>query len=144
MNLTGPVLPDVNVWIAYVMSGHAHHHKVTQSWRSLENAQLGFCRVTQMAFLRLLTNSSVMGPDLLDAPSAWLLYQRLREEQAVTFLSEPAKLEETWQGMTSAAGFSAKHWTDAYLAAFARSAGGTLLTLDRGMKRFPGVRIEVW
>jgi predicted nucleic acid-binding protein len=35
----------------------------------------------------------------------------------------------------------ANFWTDAYLAAFARSAGLRLVTFDRGFARFSGLEV---
>jgi predicted nucleic acid-binding protein len=38
---------------------------------------------------------------------------------------------------------SGSTWTDAYLAAFAMDAGLRLITLDRGMDRWPGLALEL-
>ena len=57
-------LPDVNVWIAIVADRHEHHATARQ-WFDSVSVPVCFCRVTQMAFLRLLTNPKVMGEDIL-------------------------------------------------------------------------------
>ena len=49
-------LPDVNVWIALAADKHIHH-SVARSWfTKVQDEKLAFCRITQLAFLRLLTN----------------------------------------------------------------------------------------
>ena len=53
-------LPDVNVWIAFAWQGHVRHEIVKPWFANLEPGQAAFCRVTQMAFLRLLTNRTIM------------------------------------------------------------------------------------
>jgi predicted nucleic acid-binding protein len=55
-------LPDVNVWIAIAAD---EHHATAGQWFDTVSVPVCFCRVTQMAFLRLLTNPKVMGEDLL-------------------------------------------------------------------------------
>ena len=62
-------LPDVNVWIAIAADRHVHHDFARQ-WFDSAVAPVCFCRVTQMAFLRLLTNPKVMGEDSLSPAGA--------------------------------------------------------------------------
>jgi predicted nucleic acid-binding protein len=57
-------LPDVNCWLAAATRRHRHHPQA-KSWLDAVAAPLVFCRVTQMAFLRLVTNPKVMGADIL-------------------------------------------------------------------------------
>jgi uncharacterized protein len=49
--------------LALALSKHAHH-TVARDWLETveEPASVVFCRPTQQAFLRLLTNASVLGP----------------------------------------------------------------------------------
>jgi hypothetical protein len=49
---------DVNIWLAAAWSRHTRHG-AAKSWMDAENGELAFCRVTQMALLRLLTNPAV-------------------------------------------------------------------------------------
>jgi uncharacterized protein len=58
-------LSDVNVWVAFASDWHVHH-PVAKSWlEGLGTEQIAFCRITDLGFLRLLTNSRVMGEDVL-------------------------------------------------------------------------------
>jgi predicted nucleic acid-binding protein len=49
-------LPDVNVWLALTLASHAQHRAATAWLEEVADETLAFCRVTQMGFLRLLTN----------------------------------------------------------------------------------------
>jgi predicted nucleic acid-binding protein len=53
-------LPDVNVWIAIAANRHEHHATARQ-WFDTVSVPVCFCRITQMLFLRLLTNAKVTG-----------------------------------------------------------------------------------
>ncbi len=58
-------LHDVNVWIA--LAGERHtHNLVARNWFSnLHDEKLFFCRLTQLGFLRLLTNKHVMQEEVM-------------------------------------------------------------------------------
>ena len=128
-------LVDVNVWVALVSDRHEHHAPAREWFVGLPEASAVFCRVTQMGLLRLLTNARAMGEDVLSPGEAWEKYRALRRDWRVTFASEPAGMEEGWIGLMrgAAAGVS---WTDAYLAAFGRGHGYTLVSFDRGFRRW--------
>jgi predicted nucleic acid-binding protein len=53
-------LPDVNVWIALAAERHIHHLPARQWFNAIGDERLAFCRITQLGFLRLLTNKHVM------------------------------------------------------------------------------------
>jgi toxin-antitoxin system PIN domain toxin len=138
------ILLDINVWVAFVSARHPHHALVERNWSTLGDAELSFCRVTQMGLLRLLTNPIVMGREVQDSPTAWETYDYLFREQRAVFLAEPDNLESIWRQSSSGPAFSRHRWTDAYLAAFAQAAGVTLLTLDSGFKKFDGLEVLLW
>jgi toxin-antitoxin system PIN domain toxin len=126
-------LPDVNVWLALASRRHIHA-PICAAWlNSIEGGEVAFCRVTQMGLLRLLTNESVMGLDVLSSRDAWRAYRTMLADERVQFAPEPFALEEEWRKMTAQDRPAPKIWTDAYLAAFARASGMQLVTLDRAM-----------
>jgi len=135
-------LPDVNVWIAIAADRHEHHATAGQ-WFDTVSVPVCFCRVTQMAFLRLLTNPKVMGEDLLRPVDAISVYRQLITDERVRFAPEPPNIENAWISLMSIRAASGSTWTDAYLAAFAMDAGLRLITLDRGMGRWPGLALEL-
>lgn len=126
-------LPDVNVWLALASSRH-FHAPVCAAWlNGLESAGVAFCRVTQMGLLRLLTTASIMGTDVLTSRAAWRAYRTLLSDPRLRFAPEPPGLDAEWQQLMSQNHPAPKLWTDAYLAAFARTSGMRLVTLDRAM-----------
>lgn len=104
------------------------------SWlESIEAAEVAFCRVTQMGMLRLLTNQTVMGTEVLSSSRAWQVYRTMLADERVQFAPEPFSMEQEWRKLTSQSTPSPNVWTDAYLAAFARAGGMQLVTFDRAM-----------
>ena len=135
-------LLDVNVWVAAAWSGHTDHAKVAR-WFGAANVPLAFCRVTQMALLRHLSNPAVLGADAVTRKAAWSLVDQLTADPQVTFLEEPDGLERVWRALSAGNNKDHKLWTDDYLAAFAQAADLALVTLDRSLvRRYPSVRVE--
>jgi toxin-antitoxin system PIN domain toxin len=128
-------LPDVNVWFAFVWAGHVHHEIATTWFAGLEIDQAAFCRITQMGFLRLVTNRVVMGGEVISQRSAWTLYEDLTRDKRVIFVSETAEVEAAWKRYTQGSFTGTNVWTDAYLAALAAVHGMTLVSFDRGVAR---------
>ena len=123
-------LPDVNVWIALAAERHAHHRVARQWFSNLQDEKLAFCRLTQLGFLRLLTNKHVMQEEVMSPDSAWQAYRGLRLDRRIGYLTEPNELLEMWQAFTEGLLSSPNLWTDAYLCAFAHAARLTLVTFD--------------
>jgi len=122
--------PDVNVWIALAAERHTHHRVARHWFSNLQDEKLAFCRVTQLGFLRLLTNQHVMQEEVMSPDEAWQAYRVLRLDRRIGYAAEPNELPETWQAFTEGPRISPNLWTDAYLCAFANAARLTLVTLD--------------
>lgn len=137
------VLPDANVWLALLLPKHAAHRAARRWLDGRAGAPLVFCRVTQMAFLRHLTNEAIMGPNVLAQAAAWREYERLLGRDEVVFLAEPNGLEIRWRDYTGLRMPGTKLWTDAYLAAFAQGHGLTVATFDKGFTRYAGTDVLV-
>lgn len=127
-------LPDVNVWLALASPRHIHSPVCSEWLDTVYQDDLVFCRVTQMGLLRLLTNASVMGGDVLASRDAWRVYQSMLTDERIGFVPEPLFLEEQWKKLTSQKQPTPNVWTDAYLTAFAHSAAMRLVTLDRAAR----------
>ena len=69
--LISSVFLDINVWVALSSTRHLHHAQALRWFQGLEDAQLVFCRYTQLGLLRLLTTEAVMGGDTLSQAQAW-------------------------------------------------------------------------
>ncbi|MGQ0510099.1 MAG: TA system VapC family ribonuclease toxin [Betaproteobacteria bacterium] len=134
-------LPDLNVWIALSVDNHVHHDRARRYWRE-EGAQVPkicFCRQTVLGFLRLLTQPKLMGAATCSPAQAAARYEALRALPEVALAPEPAGCEAAFLGYARTPGFPARLWSDAYLAAFARSAHLRLVTFDADFARFEGL-----
>jgi uncharacterized protein len=132
-------LLDVNIWLALAAESHAHHNRAIAYWNH-EAAQIsGFCRITQLAFLRHLTNPAIMGKQVLSPSVAWKKLQEFLALPEIRTLDEPAGLDEALGEFSNMGRTSPNLWTDAYLAAFAKSAGFRLISFDKGFSRFKGL-----
>lgn len=132
-------LLDANLWLALAHEQHTHHSRARAYWESEGLPVAAMCRVTQMAFLRLLTNKTIMLDGTLTPAEAWRKCQDFLALPEVQFLGEPAGLDAQWAAFSDLGRTSQNLWTDAYLSAFARCAGQRLVTFDRGFARFPGL-----
>jgi uncharacterized protein len=129
--------PDVNVWLALAYEGHQHHAAASAWLTRLNGEAIYFCRFTQLALLRLLTHSSVMGDDVRSQSEAWQIYDAFLNDERISFHAEadPEQVQSAFRRLTSGRHASSKQWPDAYLVAFARVAGLTLVTFDRGLHK---------
>jgi uncharacterized protein len=134
-------LCDTNVWLALALSDHIHH-SVARRWFDgvVESASVLFCRSTQLSFLRLLTNAAVLAPygnPPLSNADAWAAYAALQSDDRIIFRAEePPGLQPRWKDLALRTTASPKLWMDAYLAAFALTAGCRLVTNDAAFKQF--------
>jgi hypothetical protein len=126
----------VNVWIALTYEGHAHHRAAREWFESLGvDARLSFCRITQIAFLRLLTTEAVMKDEVLSQARAWKTYDQWFEDERISFLQEPSGLEPAFRRKARSPHPTPKDWADSYLAAFAASANLVLVTFDHPLQQ---------
>jgi uncharacterized protein len=88
-----------------------------------------------MGLLRLLTNSRVMGDDVLSQRQAWSVYEQLAGDRRVLFALEPADIEAVWKRLTQSAFRATGHWTDAYIAALALLHNFQVVSFDKGFRK---------
>ena len=136
-------LPDVNVWIALAAEKHTHHRAARPWFTNLGDEKLAFCRLTQLGFLRLLTNKHVMQEEVMSPDRAWQAYRVLRSDRRIGYLPVPNDLAEAWDAFTEGWLSSPNLWTDAWLAALAMSLDYEITTFDRGFKSFRGLRLRL-
>ena len=132
-------LVDVNIWFALAYSLHVRHDLAKRWFETIGVGQACFCRLTQLGFLRLLTNPRVMGPNVMTQLRAWQTFDELEEDLRVSFISEPEHVESALRQLTRGLRSGRDVWSDAYLGALANIAGLTLVTMDRGFGHLPGV-----
>ena len=139
------LFPDVNVWLALTYGGHIHHSTAARWLDGLTDASLYFCRFTQLGLLRLLTNEQVMAADVLNQRRAWQAYRKWLADDRVAFQPEPASpdFEHVFEKLSRGTRPSTKVWADAYLAAFAQTAGFTLVTFDKALSALTPEQTEL-
>lgn len=128
------LFPDVNVWFALSHEVHPHHRAAREWTASLsDDSVVYFCRFTQLGLLRLLTNQSAMGRDVLSQLQAWEAFDALVANPGNRMIEEPVGLDSQFRRQTSSREFATKQWADGYLAAFSEVAGIQLITFDRAL-----------
>ena len=128
------LFPDVNVWLALAHEIHPHHPAAVSWGLSLDNdAVVYFCRFTQLGLLRLLTNQSAMGREVLSQSQAWEAYDAFLANPGNRMMEEPRGIDPLFRQYTDRDEASTKQWADGYLAAFAMAAGIWLVTFDRAL-----------
>ena len=143
MTVSGVSLVDANIWLALVFGNHVHHQTALVWFEGREENSCAFCRVTQLALLRHLTNSRIMAETVQTQFQAWRTYHALANDPRVIFIDEPRGLAEGFEALTQALYPGHAQWTDAYLVAFARAAGLDLTTFDANIRGVPGTSVRV-
>ena len=138
-------LPDVKIWLALALSGHAHH-EAARAWLDGVEAfgSICFCRTTQQGLVRLLTTEEVLagyGIPALTNREAWGVVESFMADERITFANEPEGVEETWKAFAIRDTHSPKLWMDAWLAAFALRSGFLLITTDKAFSQFKGLEL---
>ena len=136
-------LIDINIWLALVFEAHQHHPRALRWFDLAEPGACIMCRVVQSGFLRLATNPSVFGDEAVTMSQAWMLYDALLADERIHYLLEPQGLEATWRSYTEGQTYSPKVWSDAYLAAFAKTAGFNLVSFDKGFRKFNDLKVII-
>ncbi|MGL4401645.1 MAG: TA system VapC family ribonuclease toxin [Luteolibacter sp.] len=130
-------LCDSNVFLALVLGQHVHHSVAADWFGGLADSDTAaFCRATRISFLRLLTQKIATDYVPLTNQQAWDTLDRLMEDDAVRFESEPPGVDAIWRQLSEIDTASPKVWMDAYLAAFAICANLRLVTFDRDFRKF--------
>lgn len=134
MSTSTYLFPDVNVWLALAHQVHPHH-AVARTWCEALGAEdiVCFCRFTQLGLLRLLTNASAMGADVMTQQQAWDAYDAILANPSNCQTDEPAGIDSIFRQRTSSEQAATKQWADGYLAAFAEASGMRLVTFDHAL-----------
>jgi toxin-antitoxin system PIN domain toxin len=140
MRASGVSLVDANVWLAIAVDGHIHHAAAVTWFDGQAEGTCAFCRITQLAFLRHLTNPKIMGAaNVQTQAEAWRAFEALAADPRVVYLEEPPGLTAIFKSLTQAPRPAHKRWTDAFLAAFALGLGLEVVSFDADMTSFPGL-----
>jgi toxin-antitoxin system PIN domain toxin len=120
---------DVNVLIALVWSFHVHHEQARHWFREQRRAGIRTCPITQAGFVRISSNPRFT-PDALTPDHAIALLASITSIPEHEFWPDDLPVSRAvLPGMLA----THRQVTDAYLVALAKSRGGVLATLDRGV-----------
>ena len=142
-------LYDANLWVALAFAAHPHHGIASRHFKDRDSAQpAAFCRVTQQAFLRLVSSPLIQRTYAslpITNATAWSKCQDLLALPQILWLDEPAGVAALWQRLAAIPSASPKVWMDAYLAAFAIRHDVEFVTLDRDFKKFEkdGLKLQL-
>jgi hypothetical protein len=136
-------LVDANV-LLYAVNEDAHHHEDARSWldRALSGPEpVAFTWVVLLAFLRLSTRAGVFPRPLSVDEAVTTLSSWLARRTAVVVEPGPRHLERL-QGLLRDSGSAGNLVNDAHLAAVALELRSVVVSFDRDVGRFDGVRRE--
>ena len=83
------------------------------------------------------------GTSTLTLSQAWQTYDTIHNDSCVSYLDEPASVEQLWRAYTARQSYSPKVWTDSYLAAFAQAAHLELVTFDRAFSQYHQTKCKI-
>ena len=132
------LLLDVNVLVAFAWPSHTHHTR-TRAWFAHRREGWATSPPTEMGFVRLSANPSVVDQPLSPAEAAEVMAS-LRSMDGHRFWPDAIDAAAVdWGGA-----LSYRHVPDAHLVAIARQHGGRLATLDRRLvERAQGAAVLV-
>ena len=94
--------------------------------------------------LRLLTNMRVMGSGTLRPIEAWDVLQQLVSDPRVPLFDQiPVGHAKAWRDNVARREPSPNLWTDAWLAAMARTSDCEMVTFDRGFRSFAKLKLRL-
>ena len=129
-------LPDINVWVAMTNPNHPLGVAANAYWTEESVEPIVFCRTTALGLVRVCAGGNATGGEPLTVKAAWQTYLHWRADEDVRLWSDPRDVESVLESFIASGLVTSKNSTDAYLAAFAISAGLRLVTFDKDFERF--------
>jgi toxin-antitoxin system PIN domain toxin len=129
------------VLLALVYQPHQHHTAALAWFDAQPRAGVAVCRMSQLALFRLLSNKTVMGPDVCTHTRVWQLWDMIAADRRFVYFQEPDGLDAQLRAYTQASVPAPNLWQDAYFAGFSRVAGLQLVTFDQGFRRFSDLQL---
>lgn len=129
-------LLDLNILTALLWPAHEHHEAAHRWFGARANARWATCPLTQLGFVRIVTNPAFSRDALSPVEAVALLVENLAHT-AHEFWGDSLQVPATVKGME--AGLQGhRQLTDAYLLALARRRKGLLASFDRGLRTLAG------
>jgi uncharacterized protein len=133
------LLLDVNVLIALAWPSHQFHEAATRRLERKEQ-RWATCAITQLGFIRLSSNPTVVQAAVAPSQAAALLVQMVADRWHTYLQLSPAPVGAA-SVFDKVLGF--RQVTDAYLIAVARNHGARLLTFDARLRQYQEVEVLV-
>lgn len=129
-------LLDLNILTALLWPAHEHHEAAHRWFRARANARWATCALTQLGFVRIVSNPTFSRDALTPAEAVALLAENLTHA-AHEFWTESLQVPTAIKGMEPGL-HGYRQLTDAYLLALADRRKGVLATFDRGLRALAG------
>ena len=134
---------DTNVVIALFRADHPHHEPAWAWFREAlaDGEPFTVPDIVWVALTRVATSRRVFA-DPAPFATTWDFVDSMRQQPTyLAFMGTPRTLHE-YERLATAARATGTLLTDVYIAATARSLGGTVVTFDRDFRKFDGVRVK--
>ena len=129
-------LLDLNILTALLWPAHEHHDAAHRWFSARANAPWATCALTQLGFVRIVSNPA-FSRDALSPPGAVALLAANLSHATHEFWTETLQLPAAIKGIEPALqGY--RQLTDAFLLALANRRKGVLATFDRGLLSLAG------
>jgi toxin-antitoxin system PIN domain toxin len=129
-------LLDLNILTALLWPAHEHHEAAHRWFSARANARWATCPLTQLGFVRIVSNPAFSRDALTPAEAVALLAENLTHP-AHEFWTESLHVPAAIRGMEPGL-HGYRQLTDAYLLALADRRKGVLATFDRGVRALAG------
>jgi hypothetical protein len=137
-------IADANVLFPLLIRGHIAHETTQQWWEKQPDSNVGLCLLTRLAVLRLLTNRTAMNGAPIPPDEALSAWHALADDPRSLYIDAAPSSHEAWFVLYVAGRQPTPNlWTDAWLAALAKSLNCELATFDRGFKSFKELRLRL-
>jgi toxin-antitoxin system PIN domain toxin len=129
-------LLDINILTALLWPTHEHHEVAHRWFRGRVDAPWATCSLTQLGFVRIVSNPAFSRDALSPVDALALLGQNL-SHPAHEFWSDSLQVPAAVKDLEARL-HGYKQLTDAYLLALAHRRKGALATFDRGLRTIAG------
>jgi toxin-antitoxin system PIN domain toxin len=132
--VSSTALLDLNIFVALAWPAHEHHAAAREWFLNRSRLKWASCPITQLGFVRLLSNPA-FSPDALSVRQALELLMKNVNQPSHEFWPDTISASRALKAFADA---TAGHQqiTDAYLLSLAVSHRARLATFDRGLAEF--------
>lgn len=137
-------IADVNVILPLLIGRHPAH-AIARSWFDDQPAaSVGWSLLIRLGVLRLLCNPRLMASDILSPAAALDAWTTFSSDDRLVEVDQIPNQHEQWlRDFVIRREPTPNLWTDAWLAALARSLECEMVTFDRGFRAFEGLELRL-